>query len=161
MKKLIILTALLTLSICGNAQRTNNTFQALELTFSNEDNAPGFNTYLFHSGLGLIAGYEHGNYRFGDVAKVRHDKYRLGLAVDVVENERYYDGGSYIFYLASCYNQYKEVHDKFDHIDDNLPKYTCEIGIKYIFPNSRVFSGFQYDIIHRTGGFCIGITLNK
>jgi hypothetical protein len=161
MKKLIILTALLLLTICVKSQITDNTFQALEVTFSNEDKAPGFNAYLFNKGFGLVAGFETGNYRFGDTAKTEHDKYRLGLAINATEKDSYYCGGSLIFYATACYNEYKEVYDKFDHINDDLPTYTCELGVKFLFPNSRVFSGFQYDIIHKTGGFSVGLIINK
>lgn len=152
--KLTILILLLTLSVSAQ-------FKAVEFTFSNEDKGMGGNIYLLKNNFGLMAGYEHGNYRFTTVAKVRHDKYRLGLSSKIFSNDSYSNGGSFIIYAATCYNKYDEIYDKYNHIKDNLPEITCEVGVKFLFPNSRIFSGFQYDITHRTGGFSVGLKLNK
>lgn len=159
--KLLLLVSIIFISNQSKAQCSkNDNFTSFELTYSTEDNAIGFNAMQFFGDIGFIAGLEMGAYTFGDITKVNHQKYRVGLALDVTLNDPYGNPSSFIIYAMACHNEYQLKYDEFDHIDNDLPTLTAELGMKYIF-NNKMTAGFQYDIIHTTGGFSLGICLNK
>jgi len=139
---------------------SSSTIQAIEGTYSTQDRGIGFNSFFIFNGIGAVAGYEQGVYRYGESAKVCHQKYRAGLS-GLFDQDDSDCQGSFLIYAALCHNDYQQKYDLFESISDDFPALTYEVGVKYHFKGERVLLGLQYDLKHLTGGFSVGIILNK
>jgi len=144
MRNLITLIIVL-LPLTGSGQKL------IETSFNNEDKA--FGLAYIDADYNFILGINEGVYE-DTLYEINHDLYKVGIAY--LFEEVFLSPNDLLITASLCYNEYDVIKNL--GAVTKTPKYTCEIGIRSNLFDS-VYAGFQYDVIHRTGGFNLSIVI--